>query len=68
MLEFFKRLFGSNPAETKPAPYKVEAPAAKPAEFPFPSTNQAKSEKKPADKRPGARRPRKPRKPKTPAA
>ena len=25
MLEFFKKLFGSKPAET-PAPYKVEAP------------------------------------------
>jgi hypothetical protein len=64
MLEFFKRLFGSKPAESTPAPYKVE----KPAEFPFPSSKPAKSEKKPTEKKPGARRPRRPRKPKTPAA
>jgi hypothetical protein len=56
MLEFFKRLFGSKPAETTPAPYKVEEPA----EFPFPSTKPAESEKKPSA--------RKPRKPKTPKA
>jgi hypothetical protein len=69
MLEFFKRLFGSKPAEPTPAPYKVE----KPAEFPFPSAKPAKSEKKPTEKKPtekkpGARKPRRPRKPKTTAA
>jgi hypothetical protein len=67
MLEFFKRLFGSKPAEPTPAPYKVE----KPAEFPFPSAKSTKSEKKlvakkPVEKKPSARRPRKPRKPAAP--
>jgi hypothetical protein len=58
MLEFFKRLFGSNPAEPTPAPYKVE----KPAEFPFPSAKPAESKKKPAVKKPSAKRaPRKPK-------
>jgi hypothetical protein len=62
MLEFFKRLFGSKPAEPTPAPYKVE----KAAEFPFPSAKPAKSEKKPVVKKPSARKPRKPRKPAVP--
>jgi hypothetical protein len=62
MLEFFKQLFGSKPAEPTPAPYKVE----KPAEFPFPSAKPAKSEKKPVAKKPSARKPRKPRKPAVP--
>jgi hypothetical protein len=60
MLEFFKRLFGSKPAEPTPAPYKVE----KPAEFPFPNVKPVKSEKKPSGKKPGARKPRKPQAPK----
>jgi hypothetical protein len=57
MLEFFKKLFSSKPAET-PAPYKVEATAPKVSEFPFPET---KTVKKPAVK---AKTPRKPRAPK----
>ena len=65
MLEFFKKLFGSKPAET-PAPYKVEAPAAKVSEFPFPETTPAKAVKKPAVKKPAvkAKTVRKPRAPK----
>lgn len=58
MLEFFKRLFGSNPAEPTPAPYKVE----KPAEFPFPSTKPAKSEKKPVAKKSAPKKTRTPKK------
>ena len=56
MLEFFKKLFGSKPAETA-APYKVEAPnvpvekeAAKPAKA-----------KKPAVKKATTRKPRAPK-------
>jgi hypothetical protein len=64
MLKFFKRLFGTKPAEVAPASYKVEAPA-KPSEFPFPSAKPAKSEKKPVEKKPNARKPRRPRKPQT---
>jgi hypothetical protein len=62
MLEFFKKLFSSTPAET-PAPYKVETPAPKVSEFPFP---EAKAVKKPAVKKPAvtAKAPRKPRAPK----
>jgi hypothetical protein len=56
MLEFFKRLFGSKPAEPTPAPYKVETPAAKVSEFPFPSTKPAKSKKKPAVKKPAVKK------------
>jgi hypothetical protein len=48
MLEFFKRVFGSKPADTTPAPYKVEV--AKPAEFPFPSTKPAQNKKTVAKK------------------
>ena len=63
MLEFFKKLFSSKPAET-PAPYKVEAPKVE--EFPFPKTNPANAEKKPAVKKPAvkANTARKPRAPK----
>jgi hypothetical protein len=66
MLEFFKRLFGSTPAEPTPVPYKVEKPESKVAEFPFPSIKPAKSEKKPVVKKPAAKaKPvRKPRAPK----
>jgi hypothetical protein len=58
MLEFFKRLFGSKPADPTPAPYKVE----KPAEFPFPSAKPAKAEKKPVAKKPAPKKTRTPRK------
>ena len=66
MLEFFKKLFGSTPAET-PVPYKVETPvveAPKVEQFPFPAP--AKAEKKPAVKKPAvkAKTVRKPRAPK----
>jgi hypothetical protein len=58
MLEFFKRLFGSKPAEPTPAPYKVE----KPAEFPFPTAKPVKAKKKPAVKKLASKRtPRKPK-------
>jgi hypothetical protein len=67
MLEFFKRLFGSKPAEPTPAPYKVEKPESKVAEFPFPSVKPAQVAKKPAVKKPAAKT--KPvRKPKAPKA
>ena len=52
MLSFFKKLFGSKPAEVK-APYKVEAPKA-----------EAKPAKKPTVKKATT----KPRKPKAPKA
>ena len=63
MLEFFKKLFSSTPAET-PAPYKVETPKVE--EFPFPETKPAKAVKKPAVKNPAvkAKTARKPRAPK----
>ena len=66
MLEFFKRLFGSKPAEPAPAPYKLEKSESKVAEFPFPSIKPAPAEKKPAVKKPAAKtKPvRKPRAPK----
>ena len=64
MLEFFKRLFGSKPAEPTPAPYKVEKSESRVAEFPFPSAKPVKSEKKPVAKKPSARKPRKPAVPK----
>jgi hypothetical protein len=58
MLSFLKKIFGAKAAETKPVPYKVE----KPAEFPFPSAKPAESKKKPAVKKPAAKRaPRKPK-------
>ena len=65
MLEFFKRLFGTKTAEPAPAPYKVEKPESKVAEFPFPGVKPA-AEKKPAVKKPVAKtKPvRKPRAPK----
>jgi hypothetical protein len=64
MLKFFKQLFGSKPAEPTPVPYKVETPAAKVSEFPFPSakpaavpaTKPAKSKKKPAVKKPAVKK------------
>ena len=65
MLDFIKKLFGSKPAEA-PAPYKIEAPAPKVEQFPFPSKAPAKAEKKTADKKPAvkAKTARKPRAPK----
>jgi hypothetical protein len=66
MLSFIKKFFGAKPAVNpcSDAPYKVEA--TKPAEFPFPSTKPAKTEKKTADKKPvvKAKTARKPRSPK----
>jgi hypothetical protein len=66
MLSFLKKIFGANTAKSAPVPYKVETPAAKPAEFPFPSTKPAQDKKKPAVKKPAAKtKPvRKPRAPK----
>jgi len=66
MLEFFKRLFGSKPAEPTPVPYKVEKPESKVAEFPFPTAKPAETKKRPAVKKPAAKAKsvRKPRAPK----
>jgi hypothetical protein len=66
MLEFFKRLFGTKTEEPAPAPYKVEKPESKVAEFPFPSVKPA-AEKKPAVKKPAvkAKTVRKPKAPKS---
>ena len=66
MLSFLKKLFGAKKAESAPAPYKVEKPESKVAEFPFPSVNPAGVAKKPAVKKPAAKtKPvRKPRAPK----
>jgi hypothetical protein len=52
MLSFLKKIFGAKPAESTPAPYKVEEPS----QFPFP---RAVAEEKPAvkAKRPAAKRP-----------
>jgi hypothetical protein len=67
MLEFFKQLFGIKTAEPAPAPYKVEKPESKVAEFPFPTAKPAEPKKKPAVKKPAAKT--KPvRKPKAPKA
>ena len=51
MLSFLKKLFGAKTAEPAPVPYKVEKPESKVAEFPFPSVNPARAEKKPAVKK-----------------
>lgn len=66
MLEFFKKLFGSKPAET-PAPYKVEAPVPV-AEVKKPTVKKATSrpakiqgDKKPAVKAKTARKPKAPK-------
>jgi hypothetical protein len=67
MLSFLKKIFGSTvPAEPAPAPYKVETPATKVAEFPFPSVKPDEAKKKPAVKKPAAKKTS--RKPKTPKA
>ena len=68
MFAFLKKLFGSKPVET-PVPYKVETPAIKVEEFPFPSKAptvkkattrkpRAEGEKKPAVKAKTARKPK----------
>ena len=54
MLEFFKKLFGSKPAETA-APYKVEAPVVETKPAP------KKAAKKPAVKKATTRKPRAPK-------
>jgi hypothetical protein len=59
MLSFLKKIFGAKPAESTPAPYKVENTVPQVAEFPFPTAKPAKSEKKTVAKKPA-------RKPKTP--
>jgi hypothetical protein len=67
MLSFIKKFFGAKPTVNpcSDVPYKVETPAAKVTEFPFPSTKPVKAEKKTADKKPAAKKPvRKPRAPK----
>ncbi len=52
MLSFLKKIFGAKPAESTPAPYKVEEPS----QFPFP---RAVAEEKPAvkAKRPATKKP-----------
>ena len=68
MLSFLKRIFGAKPAVETPVPYKVESPAAKPAEFPFPSKPaKAKAEKKTAGPKPAVKA-KSARKPKAPKA
>lgn len=66
MLSFLKKIFGAKPAESAPAPYKVENTVPQVAEFPFPTATPAKAEKKPAVKKPVAKKPA--RKPKAPKA
>lgn len=69
MLSFLKKIFGAKPAESTPAPYKVENTVPQVAEFPFPTAKPAKApkaEKKTADKKPVAKKPA--RKPKAPKA
>jgi hypothetical protein len=69
MLEFFKKLFGSVPAET-PAPYKVEAPSTVAEQatqavvesiVPAKKPAKPKAEKKPVVKAKTARKPRAPK-------
>jgi hypothetical protein len=65
MLSFLKKIFGANPAESTPAPYKVEEPS----QFPFPKTvaeekKPAVKAKRPAAKKPATKKPAAPRKPK----
>jgi hypothetical protein len=68
MLSFLKKLFGAKTAAPAPAPYKVEKPESKVAEFPFPTSKPAGVAKKPAVKKPAvkAKTARKPRAPKAP--
>ena len=73
MLKFIANLFGIKPtAPTAPAPYKVETPAPKVEQFPFPvqSTEKPakvtkvakpKAEKKPTVKKATTRKPKTPK-------
>ena len=65
MLSFLKRIFGAKPAESTPAPYKVEEPS----QFPFPRAvaeeKPAVKAKRPAAKKPAIKKPATPKKPKT---
>ncbi len=58
MLSFLKKIFGAKPAESTPAPYKVEEPS----QFPFPKAvkeeKPAVKAKRPAVKRPAAKKPK----------
>jgi hypothetical protein len=59
MLSFLKKIFGSKPAETTPAPYKVENTVPQVAEFPFPTAKPAETKtavKKPVAKKPAAKK------------
>jgi hypothetical protein len=64
MLSFLKKIFGVKPAESTPAPYKVEEPS----QFPFPKAvtepKPAVKAKKPAAKTPATKKPAAPKKPK----
>jgi hypothetical protein len=65
MLSFLKKIFGAKPAESIPAPYKVENTVPQVAEFPFPTAKPAEAKKKPVAKKPVAKKPaRKPKAPK----
>ena len=58
MLSFLKKIFGAKPAESTPAPYKVEEPS----QFPFPKAvkeeKPAVKAKRPAVKRAAAKKPK----------
>jgi hypothetical protein len=58
MLSFLKKIFGAKPAESTPAPYKVEEPS----QFPFPRAvaeeKPAVKAKRPAVKRAAAKKPK----------
>ena len=64
MLSFLKKIFGAKPAESTPAPYKVEEPS----QFPFPKAvaepKPTMKAKQPAAKKPATKKPAAPRKPK----
>jgi hypothetical protein len=64
MLSFLKKIFGTKPAESTPAPYKVEEPS----QFPFPRVvaeeKPAVKAKRPAAKKPAIKKPATPKKPK----
>ena len=65
MLSFLKKIFGAKPAESAPAPYKVENTVPQVAEFPFPTAKPVQNKKKPATKNPVAKKAvRKPKAPK----
>ena len=64
MLSFLKKIFGAKPAESTPAPYKVEEHS----QFPFPKAvaepKPAMKAKQPASKKPATKKPRAPKTPK----